>query len=134
QSIPLSKTAAFGRWSVEALVDPSHRKPSDGMTPKNTSVEVPQQSFALILASLLDYFHERGYCRTIGRSIARVGAAKPTTIATTVTNRRLCPWSCPNRPGGRGRRRARSPPRTHGRYFECCLRKLRELRKPPVSR
>src|SRR5262249_16880555 len=32
----------------------------------NRSVEVPQQSFALILASLLDYFHERGYCRTIG--------------------------------------------------------------------
>src|SRR5215510_3575881 len=32
----------------------------------NRSVEVPQQSFALILASLLDYSHERGYCRTIG--------------------------------------------------------------------
>src|SRR6516164_10408007 len=32
----------------------------------NRSVEVPQQSFTLILASLLDYFHERGYCRTIG--------------------------------------------------------------------
>src|SRR5262249_61460871 len=31
----------------------------------NRSVEVPQQSFALILASLLDYFHERGYRRTL---------------------------------------------------------------------
>src|SRR5262245_37026162 len=32
----------------------------------NRSVDVPQQSFALILACLPDYFHERGYCRTIG--------------------------------------------------------------------
>src|SRR5215475_11891434 len=32
----------------------------------NRSIEVPQQSFALILACFLDYFHERGYCRTVG--------------------------------------------------------------------
>jgi len=32
----------------------------------NRSIEVSQQSFALILACFLDYFHERGYCRTIG--------------------------------------------------------------------
>src|SRR5262245_61178633 len=35
----------------------------------NRSVEVRQQSFTLILPSLLDYFHERGYFWT--RSIAR---------------------------------------------------------------
>src|SRR5215813_10976029 len=42
----------------------------------NRSVEVPQQRFALILASLLDYFHERGYCRTIGvvRLVVRFNA------------------------------------------------------------
>src|SRR6266700_2542095 len=38
----------------------------------NRSVEVPQQSFALILASLLDYFHERGYFRT--RGVAKFNA------------------------------------------------------------
>jgi hypothetical protein len=32
----------------------------------NRTVEVPQQSFILILASLLNYFYERGYRRTIG--------------------------------------------------------------------
>src|SRR5215468_6136416 len=40
----------------------------------NRSIEVPQQSFALILACLLDYFHERGYCRTIVRFVVRLNA------------------------------------------------------------
>src|SRR5262249_1984530 len=42
----------------------------------NRSVEVPEQSFALILASLLDYFHERGYCHTIdvARFVVRFNA------------------------------------------------------------
>src|SRR5215468_12276068 len=41
----------------------------------NRSIEVPQQSFTRILASLLNYFHERGYRRTIGvvRFVVSVG-------------------------------------------------------------
>src|SRR5215813_5155651 len=43
---------------------------------RGMSVEVPQHSFALILACLLDYFHERGHCRTIGvvRFVVRFNA------------------------------------------------------------
>src|SRR5262249_13803081 len=39
-------------------------------------LEMPQHSFALILACLLDYFHERGHCRTIGvvRLVVRFNA------------------------------------------------------------
>src|SRR5262249_20817552 len=42
----------------------------------NLSVDVPEQIFAVILASLLDYFHERGYCHTIGvaRFVVRFNA------------------------------------------------------------
>jgi hypothetical protein len=42
----------------------------------NRSVEVPQQSFTLILASLLNYFDERRYRRTIGvvRFVVRFNA------------------------------------------------------------
>jgi hypothetical protein len=40
----------------------------------NRSVEVRQQSFALILPNLLDYFHERGYfwTRAVASFKARV--------------------------------------------------------------
>src|SRR6516225_1452589 len=42
----------------------------------NRSIEVPQHSFALSLACLLDYFRERGYCRTLGvvRFVVRFNA------------------------------------------------------------
>jgi hypothetical protein len=42
----------------------------------NRSIKVPQQSFALILACLLDYLHEHGYCHTIGvvRFVVRFNA------------------------------------------------------------
>ena len=55
----------------------------------NRSIEVPQQSFALILACLLDYFHEHGYCHTIGvvRFVVRFNARVKVDL-------RDCPGHC----------------------------------------